>query len=95
MISSTHGNGIDRKIFDEELEKRILLVADEYSLKRISIGIKSFIREGVILEDAMKCLSLIDKFEGRNIKDGYDWNNDIYKMMKEFLLTNTDTNAAY
>lgn len=95
MISSTHGNGIDRKTFDEELEKRILLVADNYSPKRISIGIKSFTRGAVILEDATKCLSLIDKFEGRNIKDGYDWNNDIYEMMKEFLLTNTNNNHAY
>ncbi len=95
MISSTHGNGIDRKTFDEELEKRILLVADKYSPKRISIGIKSFTRGAVVLEDATKCLSLIDKFEGRNIKDGYDWNNDIYEMMKDFLLTNTNNNHAY
>lgn len=42
MISSTHGKGIDRKTFDEELENRILLVADKYSPKRVSIGIKSF-----------------------------------------------------
>lgn len=96
MISSTHGNGIDRKTFDEELEKRILLVAKKYSPKRISIGIKSFTRGAVNLEDATtKCLSLIDKFEERNIKDRYDWNNDIYEVMKEFLLTNTNNKYAY
>lgn len=95
MISSTHGNGIDRNAFDEELEKRILLVADKYSPKRISIGIKSFTRGAVSLEDTTKCLSLIDKFEGRNIKDGYGWNNDVYEKTKEFLLANTNNNHAY
>lgn len=95
MVSSTHGNGIDRKIFDEELENRILLVADKYSPKRISIGVKSFNRGAENLEQTMKCLSLVDKFEGRNIKDRYDWNNDIYDELKAFLLTNTSTNAAY
>lgn len=95
MISSTHGDGIDRKTFDKELEKRIFLVADKYYPKRISIGIKSFTRGETALEDSTKCLSLIDKFEGRNIKDGYDWNNDIYEMLKNFLYINTNKNHAY
>ena len=95
MISSTHGKGIDRKTFDEELEKRILLVANKYSPKRISIGIKSFTRGAVKLEDTTKCLSLIEMFEERNLKNGYDWNNDIYEVMKKFLLTNTNNNYAY
>ncbi len=95
MISSTHGNGIDRRRFDEELEKRILLVADKYSSKRISIGIKSFTCEAVSSEDEMKCLSLIDKFAGRNLKDGYGWNDDVYEKVKEFLLANTNKNHAY
>ena len=95
MISSTHGNGIDRKVFDEELEKRILLVADKYSPKRISIAIKSFTRGSVGLEDTTKCLSLIDKFDGRNLKNGYDWNNDIYPTLRDFLIANTNNNYAY
>ena len=95
MISSTHGNGIDRRVFDEELEKRILLVADKYSPKRISIGITSFSRGAVHLEDETMCLSLLDKFDGRNIKEGYDWNNDVYEKAKEFLLANTNNNQAY
>lgn len=44
MISSTHGKGIDRKEFDEEMEKRILLVADKYS--SILQNIVSKIRDG-------------------------------------------------
>ena len=95
MISSTHGKGIDRKTFDEELEKRILLVADRYSPKRISIGIKSFPRGAVHLEDETMCLSLLDKFDGRNLKNGYDWNNDIYPKLREFLIANTNNKHAY
>lgn len=95
MISSTHGNGIDRKTFDEELEKRILLVANKYSPKRISIGIKSFTRGAVHLEDETMCLSLLDKFDGRNLKNGYNWNNDIYSKLRDFLIANTNKKHAY
>ena len=96
MISSTHGKGIDRKTFDEELEKRILLVADKYSPKRISIGIKSFTRGAEALEEETESsLVLIDKFDGRYLKDGYDWNSDIYEKVKIFLLTNTNNKLAY
>ena len=33
------------------------------------------------------CLSLLDKFNNRKLKDEYNWNNDIYEVMKKFLLT--------
>lgn len=95
MISSTHGKGIDRKEFDEELEKRIFLIADKYSPKRISIAVTSFLRGAVHLEDKTMCLSLLDKFDGRNLKNGYDWNNDIYPMLKDFLISNTKNEHAY
>lgn len=95
MISSTHGKGIDRKTFDENLEKRIFMIADKYSPKRISISIKSFNRGAVDIEDETMCLSLLDKFNNRKLKDEYNWNNDIYEVMKKFLLTNTNNNDAY
>lgn len=95
MISSTHGDGIDRKKFDEELEKRIFLIADKYSPKRISIAVTSFPRGAVHLEDRAMCLSLVDKFDGRNLKNGYDWNNDIYPMLRDFLISNTKNEHAY
>lgn len=80
MISSTDGKGIARKAFDEELEKRIFLLSDKYSPKRISIGIKSFIRGKENLEEeTMSCLSLVQKFNGQNIKDNHNWNTDIYE----------------
>lgn len=95
MISSTHGDGIDRKKFDEELEKRIFLIADKYSPKRISIAVTSFPRGAVHLEDKTMCLSLVDKYDGRNLKSGYDWNNDIYPMLRDFLISNTKNEHAY
>lgn len=80
MISSTHGKGIDRKEFDEELQKRITLVANSYTPERISIGVKSFICEGGDIEEKTEsCLSLTDLFDGRKIKDEYNWNNDVYE----------------
>ena len=41
------------------------------------------------------CLSLVDKFDGRNLKNGYDWNNDIYPMLRDFLISNTKNEHAY
>lgn len=96
MISSTHGKGIDRKEFIEELDKRILLVADKYTPDRVSIGIKSFICGAENLEEETEsCLSLLSRFDGRYIKEGYDWNIDIYEELKEFLHTNTNNKQAY
>ena len=96
MISSTHGKGVDRKEFDEGLQKRIHLVANKHSLKRISIGVKSFILGAENLEeDTESCLSFISKFDGRNIKEEYDWNKDIYTSLEDFLLTNTCNKYAY
>ena len=95
MISSTHGKGIDRKTFDEALEKRILLVADQYSPKRRPISIISFSRGAEYQEDEIICLSLTDKFNGRQLKDGYDWNNDVYSELEKFLTSNTKNTDAY
>lgn len=94
MISSTHGEGMDRKEFDEKLKERILLVANKYSPKRISIGIKSFDCKTEYLKEE-NCLNLIDKFDGRNIKNKNDWNENIYTSLKEFLNKKTSTKSTY
>ena len=95
MISSTDGKGIDRKTFDEDLEKRIRLVADKYSPKRIPISITSFPRGAIQIEDETMCLSLLDKFDGRNLKSEYDWNNDVYPQLTKFLTSHTNNKNAY
>lgn len=96
MIASTHGKGISRKEFEEGLEKRIFLLADKYTPKRISIGIKSFSRSAEQLEnETQSCLSFLDKLNGRNLKHEYDWDTDIYKELEEFLLSTTCNKQAY
>lgn len=96
LISSTYGHGLNRKEFDGEMEKRIHLLAVSYPTERRSIGVKSFSR-GVEKsdEEIERCLSFINKFDGREIKHGCDWNKDIYTKLKEFLLTNTCNKHAY
>lgn len=96
MISSTKGKGIARNEFNEELEKRIILVADKYSVKRIPIHIRSFTCATKNLEDESKnYLSFVNKFDGRKLKDKYDWNKDIYEDLEKFLLANTSQEYAY
>lgn len=97
MISSTHGKGIDRKTFDEKLKCRISLLAQN-APKRLSIGIKTFVNKSrSSLEDETDCcLSFADKFEeGRWLKDGFDWDEDIYRELERFLFDHTDDKSAY
>lgn len=96
IVSSTHGKGIDRKDFDAEMKKRILLVAKKYKRKRKSIGVESFTCGKERLEDETEnCLSLLSMFNKRILKDEYDWNKDIYEGLKKFLLETTDNKCAY
>ena len=96
LISSTHGKGVSRKEFDEELDKRVILLADQYIPERISIGIVSFSSSEIKLEEeAESCLSLTDNFKDREFKENLDWNRDIYEKLESFLRTNTDKKHAY
>ncbi len=96
MISATSGKGMSKSEFDEELQKKIF-VTNGYSFERKSIGIKSFLFQPRILnsEDNYNCLSLLENFEGRNIKKDYDWTKDIYKKMEKFLAENINSKCAY
>ena len=96
MISSTHGNGISRDEFQKDMMERIFMLADKYEIPRISIGIKSFCRGAETLEDETEsCLSLVNKFDGRFLKDNYDWNKDIYEDVEKFLKENISKVKAY
>ncbi len=96
MISSTHGMGMDRSELDKKIKERMLLFASQYSPKRIPITIKSFEADVKNLEEAAgSSLSFLDKFDRRELKSEYNWNDDIYKRLKEFLLENADLGKAY
>lgn len=96
MISSTHGNGISRDEFQKDMEEKIFMLADEYEIPRISIGIKSFSRGAETLEEKTEsCLSLVSNFDGRFLKDDLDWNKDIYHEVEKFLCENINKEKAY
>lgn len=96
MVSSTDIKGMDREEFDKELEKLILLLANNYSTKRESVFIKSYsVDANYLAKEGEKCLSLVDKFDKRKLKDKYSWKEDIYDSLKEFLINNTNTETAY
>lgn len=96
MLSSIHGKGISKDEFQKDMEERIFLLADQYVIPRISIGIKSFSRGAENLEDKTEsCLSLVYKFDGRFLKEDLDWNKDIYKEVEKFLYEHIDKEKAY
>ena len=96
MISSISGNGIERNDFDKKLNDLISLIVDSYAPKRKTLGIKSFSRGTEYMENETDChLSLIDMFSGRDLKNEYNWNADIYENVVEFLTKNTSSKEAY
>ncbi len=96
MISSISGNGIERNEFDKKLNDLISLIVDSYAPKRKTLGIKSFSRGTEYMENETDChLSLIDMFSGRDLKNEYNWNTDIYENVVEFLTKNTSSKEAY
>lgn len=96
MISSTDGKGVKREDFDKELENRVLMLADKNPPKRITLGIKSFQHQiNLPFDEAKGVLILLDKFEGRFLKEGYDWNSDICVCLEDFLKTQIIKTEAY
>lgn len=96
IISSIGREGISRKEFDKKIEERIAYFSEEYSKRRVPIGIKSFTRGTQnMVEETEYYLPLNNLFDGRIIKDGYDWNKDIYKRVENFLISNTEKSKAY
>lgn len=95
MVSSTHGRGMDKNKFNKKIKESILLLASQYSPERIPITVKSFKAAVENPEEAESSLSLIDKFNERELKCEYNWNDDIYKRLEEFLLGNVKLGSAY
>ena len=95
FVSATSGAGMSRNRFEELLQKRIFLCVENAPQRR-SIGIKSFTLHSDYLEaENYDILSLVDKFEKRNLKDGYDWNKDILTEVCDFLKVKTHLKEKY
>lgn len=94
-ISSLCNNGIDRTSFDSKIEEHITMLSKKDAMRKV-IGIISFERGTEYLSDYADInLSLIDKFDKRKLKFGYDWDTDIYPILNTFLLSNTDPKYCY
>lgn len=93
MISSMNGNGMDKNEFDERLKDCISLTEDEHYRQRTLIEIISFDCK----EDGEKALrlSFLDKFDGRELKEEYSWDKDIYTGLEEFLHDSTGIKGVY
>ena len=95
FVSSTNGQGITRKDFEEKLIRQIDLFIKQMPPRR-SIGIKSFSPHSDYLETKnYDVLSFLDKFDNRALKEKYDWNKDIYAEMCSFLNTKTHMKEKY
>jgi hypothetical protein len=88
IIAKLHAQG--RKDFDRESFRA--MVHDEKLLARREppariIGVRSFMHPIDSLEGrATINLNLVPSFEGRFLKDGADWNADIYPALKAFVI---------
>ena len=95
FVSSTNGQGITRKDFEEKLIRQIDLFIKQMPSRR-SIGIKSFSPYADYLEaENYDVLSFLDKFDNRALKKEYDWNKDIYAEMCSFLNAKTHMKEKY
>ena len=95
FVSSTNGEGITRKNFEEKLKRQIDLFIKQIP-QRHSIGIKSFSSHSDYLEaENYDVLSFLDKFDNRVLKQEYNWNKDIYDEICKFLNTKTHMKEKY
>lgn len=95
FVSSTNGQGIARKDFEEKIKKQIDLFVKKTPSRR-SIGIKSFTLYSNYLEaENYDVLSFLDKFDNRVLKKEYDWNKDIYSELCNFFQAKTHMREKY
>lgn len=96
LLQATNEGYTDRKAFCEELDARIHLLLKKHSRERKKISIVAF-SEWTARDagDASLLLDLREKFNGRYLKRGVDWNSDIGKNVQDFLKENTDQQQAF
>ena len=95
FLSSLKNNGIDKSLFDSQIEEYVLMLKHKCcSFKRI--GIVCFERgTDYLFENTEKIISFKNKFKERKLKPEYDWDNDIYQDLDTLLRANTNANYNY
>ena len=91
LLHSTDGSYTDRASFEHELHTRIYSIAETFRPKRIPVCIKSFTRNANHPDAAPeKTLDLCSVFEGRKIRPGFNWHENVVDPLISFLTTTTN-----
>jgi hypothetical protein len=95
MLYSTDGIWVSREEFNEKLEEGISLTAAKENPQRESIHIISIKQGNRNVEPDKNTLFLLDKFDDKHLKTGYNWNKDILKHLQDFLDSFPSSEQAY
>lgn len=91
LLNSTNGSYTDRTSFEYDLRIRIQSIAENFRPKRIPVCIKSFTRNANHPDAAPeKTLDLCSIFEGRKIRPGFNWHENVVDPLISFLTTTTN-----
>ena len=93
-LSSLGNSGINKKDFDFQIEKYVMMLNNKCFGTKV-LGIISFTRgTDDISQYADPILSFTGWFEGRKLKSEYTWDT-VYNTLNRFLLQNTNSNYIY
>ncbi len=96
LFQSTKNGYTNRTTFKQELDDRIKILIKKCKKIRREIGILCFSRGAEQVPKEISILiDLREKFDGRFLKTGLNWNDDIGKPVQDFLRENTDPKQAY
>lgn len=96
LLQSTKNGYTDRTTFKQALDDQIKILIKRCTKIRREIGILCFPRGAEqVPKEIPILLDLREKFDGRFLKSGLNWNDDIGKSVQDFLRENTDPKQAY
>lgn len=96
LLHSTDGSYTDRSSFESSLKSRIHSIADTFRPHRIPVCIKSFTRDANHPDAVMeKTLDLCPVFDGRKIKPGLTWPENVMGPLIAFLTTATNQTERF
>ena len=91
LLNSTSGTYTERSSFESILKSRIHSIAETFRPQRIPVCIKSFTRDADHTDAALeKTLDLSPAFDGRKIKSGLTWHENVVDPLISFLTATTN-----
>ena len=91
LLHSTDGSYTDRASFERELHTRIFSIAETFRPQRIPVCIKSFTRDADHTDATLeKTLDLGPVFDGRKIRPGLTWHENVVDPLISFLTSTTN-----